>query len=92
MSNPIRINRGGSLARVALGLLVAAGGVAALAGLGGCQDSSTAPESISDRQDSMLKNPMNYSLKWDTPDISGGGITDYHSQAMQKDLNDVFNP
>jgi hypothetical protein len=92
MPGPIRINHGASLARTALGLMVAAGGMVALAGLSGCQDSSAAPESISDRQDSMLKNPMNYSLKWDTPDISGGGITEYHSQAMQKDLNDVFNP
>lgn len=47
---------------------------------------TTQPDSITDRQDKALKDPMGYKVP-DTPDSSSG---DNHS--LKRDLNDVINP
>jgi hypothetical protein len=41
-----------------------------------------------------LGDPMNYSpnADQDNPDISGGGLTDFHGQAFKKDMDHVLNP
>ncbi|MGA2231865.1 MAG: hypothetical protein ABSH22_13285 [Tepidisphaeraceae bacterium] len=57
----------------------------------GCQQPSTMAQA-SQRQDQALKDPMGYTPNMDNTDISGGGIGNYDNQAMQRDLNDIFNP
>jgi len=47
--------------------------------------------SVRDRQDTALKDPMNYTPTVDR-NVSSGGITDFKSDALKKDLNSVFNP
>jgi hypothetical protein len=49
--------------------------------------------SVRDRQDDALKDPMNYSP--DTAkhnDITGGGTMDLKKDSLKKDFNSVFNP
>ncbi|HWE01901.1 MAG TPA: hypothetical protein VG326_05775 [Tepidisphaeraceae bacterium] len=48
--------------------------------------------SMDDRQAKALKDPFHYSPGDDIPDISGGGIGDFDSKAMGRDLNHVLNP
>jgi hypothetical protein len=38
-----------------------------------------------------LNDPMNYSPHGDE-DISGGGLTDFHKDAFNKDMNHVLDP
>ena len=62
--------------------------------LAGCSSSSSDhPETIRQRQDDALRDPMNWNP--DTSqhnDISGGGTTDFKKDSMKKDLNSVFGP
>jgi len=49
--------------------------------------------SVRERQDDALRDPMNYSP--DTTrhnDITGGGTADFNSDGMKKDLKSVFGP
>ena len=58
--------------------------------LAGCTDHS---QSVRERQDDALRDPMNYSP--DTTqhnDITGGGTADFKSDGMKKDLKSVFGP
>lgn len=53
----------------------------------------TSPERKPDPRDQALKDPMNYNpagSEW--PDISGGGILNYDSKAVGKDIDHVFSP
>jgi hypothetical protein len=71
-----------SLGVVAIGLLF----------LAACADSGAKDpaDAAHDRQNQLLSNPM-AAPNMEDPDISGGGIGDYHNQSMKKDLDDVLN-
>jgi hypothetical protein len=70
--------------------LVVAGGLF----LSGCGENKPAADSPSpyDRQERALHDPFGYSPNAGKPDISGGGIGEYHDDAMKKDLDHVLNP
>jgi len=55
----------------------------------GCQSASTTQSTPRDR---ALNDPMNYRPSWDDTNISGGGIMDYDSKGMKRDINGVLNP
>jgi hypothetical protein len=63
----------------------------AILALAGCQQPSSMAQTTQD-QNQALKDPMNYSPNMDNTDISGGGLGSYDNQAMQRDINDLFNP
>ncbi|MDB5291241.1 MAG: hypothetical protein JWL69_2482 [Phycisphaerales bacterium] len=62
--------------------------------LSGCGENKPAPDAATpyDRQERALHDPFNYSPNVGKSDISGGGIGEYRKDAMQRDVNDVFNP
>jgi hypothetical protein len=66
-------------------MLAAAGGVGCAGG------EEKAPSNMRARQDEALRDPFNYSPT-DRTDVSGGGITDFKSDAFIKDVNSVFSP
>jgi hypothetical protein len=61
-------------------------GVLALAA--GCSSSTRKQDDSTTR---ALNDPMNYSPNGDQ-DVSGGGISDFHSDAFKKDMDHVLNP
>jgi type IV pilus biogenesis protein CpaD/CtpE len=65
--------------------------LAACLAAAGCAASSD-HTTVSQRQDLLLKDPMNYSPTMDNTDITGGDIGHYDSQAMKRDLDDFWNP
>jgi hypothetical protein len=65
--------------------------IAATMLLSACSSAPT-ESSMDDRQAKALKDPFHYSPADDIPDISGGGISDFDSKAMGRDLNHVLNP
>lgn len=62
---------------------------AALLMLGGCESTATTQPSPHDR---ALADPMNYRPGWEDSNVSGGGILDYDSKGMKRDINGVLNP
>ena len=63
-----------------------------IAAVAGCaDDAKESPSNMRSRQDEALRDPFNYSPT-DRSDISGGGITDFKSDAFKKDVNSVFSP
>jgi hypothetical protein len=62
--------------------------------LSGCGSSSPSPDASSpyDRQERALHDPFGYSPNVGKPDISGGGIGEYHGDAMKRDIDHVLNP
>jgi hypothetical protein len=58
----------------------------------GCSSTSDTATAVSADQDKALKDPMHYSPTMDNTDITGGGIGSYNNDAMNRDLNDLFNP
>ena len=69
------------------GMWLLAGGLI----LAACTPTAQSP-SAAQRQQQALKDPFGYSAGNDIPDISGGGVTDYDSKAMGKDVNSALNP
>ena len=66
--------------------------LAAVCGAGGCAGSEEKkPSNMRARQDEAMRDPFNYSPT-DRTDISGGGITDFKSDAFMKDVNSVISP
>jgi hypothetical protein len=61
------------------------------AGAGCADDAKETPSNMRSRQDEALRDPFNYSPT-DRSDISGGGITDFKSDAFKKDVKSVFSP
>jgi hypothetical protein len=59
-------------------------------GIGCADDAKKAPTSRPG--DSALRDPFGYKPFNDDTDISGGSISHYDHQAMQKDLKHVFDP
>ena len=57
----------------------------------GCAGGDEKPSDMRARQDQALRDPFNYSLN-DRTDISGGGMTDFKSDAFMKDVNSVISP
>jgi len=57
----------------------------------GCE-SEDPQEAVAKRQDQALRDPMNYSVDMDNTDIMGGGIGEYDSKAMKRDLDAFWNP
>ena len=53
----------------------------------GCMSESTRDDPTT----RALSDPMNYSPNGDQ-DISGGGLTDFHRDAFNKDMDHVLNP
>ena len=54
---------------------------------------SSSNQSVRQRQDEALRDPMGYSSDAaDRTDISGGGTADLKKDALKKDINSVFNP
>ncbi len=67
-------------------------GILAAAPLVGCNSASpNQQQSVEDRQDKALADPMNYSVP-PTPSVSGDNTTGFDGQGFKKDLNDVVNP
>jgi hypothetical protein len=61
--------------------------------LSACAENKPSPDPTPyDRQERALRDPFNYSPNVGKSDISGGGIGEYHNDAMQKDLDHVLNP
>ncbi len=55
----------------------------------GCSSNPT----LSQRQDKILADPMNYSPNVsEHTNISGGGLTDLKKDSLKRDFNSVFNP
>jgi hypothetical protein len=77
--------------RYAIRIFGAAGLLGAAMLLSACT-TTTSETSMDDRQAKALKDPFHYSPGEDIPDISGGGIGNYDSKAMGRDLDHVFNP
>jgi hypothetical protein len=77
--------------RHATRLISAAGLISAAMFVSACS-TTTSETSIDDRQAKALKDPFHYAPGDDIPDISGGGINNYDSKAMGRDLNHVLNP
>jgi hypothetical protein len=69
-----------------VGLFIAAGMM-----VSACSTNSS-ETSMDDRQAKALKDPFHYSPGDDIPDISGGGIGNFDSKAMGRDLDHVLNP
>jgi hypothetical protein len=65
--------------------VLAGGGLAVAAG---CASSNSTKDDPTTR---ALGDPMNYSPNGDQ-DISGGGLTDFHRDAFNKDMDHVLNP
>src|SRR5438046_754977 len=59
--------------------------------MAGCADDQK-NQTIADRQNAMLRDPMEAKADLKTHNISGGGLTNYDKDAMKKDLDDVLNP
>jgi hypothetical protein len=57
----------------------------------GCAGGDDKPSNMRARQDEALRDPFNYAPT-DRTDISGGGITDFKTDAFMKDVNSVFSP
>jgi hypothetical protein len=57
----------------------------------GCADDAKKKPS-SQASDAALRDPFGYKPFGDDTDISGGSISHYDHQAMQKDLKHVFDP
>jgi hypothetical protein len=79
--------KAGRLAVGVLGAILAAG----------CASSQPAPQAQSSSpftadQQKALADPMHYSPNMDNTDITGGDIGHYDSQAMQRDVDDFWNP
>ena len=68
--------------------LVGAGALALLAV--GCTTQSSS--SYDDPTTRALSDPMNYSPSNQDDNITGGGITNFDSDAFKKDVNHVVNP
>jgi len=68
-------------------LLIASGAAALVAA--GCSSDSTA--SRDDPTTRAMSDPMGYAPA-EHEDISGGGMTDFNSEAFKKDMNHVLNP
>jgi hypothetical protein len=61
--------------------------------LTGCQETTASTQqTLSDKENQALKDPMDYNVGWTDPDISGGGLSDFHKDTFNKNLNDVLNP
>ncbi len=73
-------------------LVLTAGGALALLAAACSSSQQSADGAYADPTTRALSDPMNYSPNMDNPDISGGGVGDYHSQSMQKDVDHVLNP
>jgi hypothetical protein len=54
---------------------------------------SSAPqqESMSDRQEAALKDPMSYKVP-PTPDVTDSNSATFDKSGFQRDLNDAVNP
>jgi hypothetical protein len=65
-------------------------GAAVLGGAGCSSDSSSLSQE--DPTTRALSDPMNYSPSQEDPDISGGGVSDFHGDAFKKDMDHVLNP
>jgi hypothetical protein len=76
---PWRISLFGSICVLVLGLVAIS--------MDGCADN---PQS--DPTTRALSDPMGYSPRFQDPDISGGGISDFHSDSFKKDMDHVLNP
>jgi hypothetical protein len=60
----------------------------------GCADNNAAttqPDDAKARQDQALKDPMNYGPN-DPDTVSGNNGNNLDKKAMQKDVNDFWNP
>jgi hypothetical protein len=65
--------------------------------LGGCASDkdrgpTTRPTSMRQRQDAALRDPFSYKPGIEDQDISGGGIGEFDSDGMKRDIDHVFNP
>lgn len=61
--------------------------------LSACSSDSSSQPSIYDRQEQALQHPFDYKPDIERPDGSGhSGISDWDSQGMKKDVDDVLNP
>jgi hypothetical protein len=65
-------------------------GALATAALVGC-NSSANQNSVADRQNQALADPMDYKVP-PTPDVAGDNTSGFDGQGLKKDLNDVVNP
>ena len=63
--------------------------VALLTGLG-CAEKKKA--GMYDRSEEAMKDPFNYSPEFEKPDTDHGGISDWDSDGMRKDVDNVLNP
>jgi hypothetical protein len=70
-------------------LLIASAGAAMLGAAGCSSDSSGNGDDPTTR---AMSDPMNYSPGHEDEDISGGGLTDFNSDAFKKDMDHVLNP
>jgi hypothetical protein len=61
--------------------------------LAGCSSNSSTPppQTIDDRQQAALKNPMGYKVP-PSPDVSDDNTTSFDKGGFQRDLNDAINP
>lgn len=53
---------------------------------------ATRPTTVRERQDAALRDPFSYKPGIEDQDISGGGIGEFDSDAMKRDIDHVFNP
>ena len=59
----------------------------------GCKAAKpTTQPSAYERSQNALKDPFNYSPNVGKPDISGGNLGELNNDAMNRDLDHVFNP
>jgi len=59
--------------------------------LGGC--GGAGGSTLQQRQDAARADPFSYSpYENDRRTVTGGGLTEFDSNAFKKDLKDVFNP
>jgi hypothetical protein len=74
--------------KVAIVVVVVAGGLA----LGGCAQGPSQADMSAEHQQQALNDPMNYSPNMDNTDITGGDTGSYDGKALQRDINDFWNP
>jgi hypothetical protein len=60
--------------------------------LGGCQATPSQADLSAEHSNQALNDPMNYSPSMDNTDISGGDTGSFDGKAMQRDINDFWNP
>ena len=63
---------------------------AGLAWMAGCTETPTSD--AGDPTTRALSDPMGYTPNHDNEDITGGGFTDFDSDAFKKDMDRVLNP